>query len=212
MNPISPPPGIVFVVDDDATIRAALDSLLRSVGLQVACFASASEFLAAPRPAGPACLVLDVRLPEVNGLDLQQALAQSPDTALPVIMITGHGDIRMSVRAMKAGAVEFLSKPFLESELLDAIHTALARDARQRGARSERTRMQRRYDQLSPREREVLALAIDGRLNKQIAATLQLSEVTVKVHRRHVMQKMQVGSLAELVRCIERLHGTSAAR
>jgi FixJ family two-component response regulator len=196
--------GIVFVVDDDPSIREALGSLIRSVGLRVQTFKSAQEFLRHKPPDGPACLVLDVRLPGLSGLDLQEELTHAP-VRVPIIFITGHGDIPMSVRAMKAGAVEFLTKPFREQELLDSIQECIERD---RAAREERSRMaelRARYDSLSSREREVMALVVRGLLNKQIAGELGISEITIKVHRGQVMQKMQADSLADLVRMAERL-------
>jgi FixJ family two-component response regulator len=196
--------GIVFVVDDDAGVRDATRSLVASIGLEVQTFESASEFLAGKRSDLPACLVLDVRLPGASGLDLQRELAQSGN-GIPVIFITGHGDIPMSVEAMKRGAVEFLTKPFRDQQLLDAIQQAIARDRLARMQREEVVEIRRRYDSLTPRQREVMARVVAGRLNKQIAFELGTSEITVKVHRAQVMQKMQVGSLAALVQLAERL-------
>jgi FixJ family two-component response regulator len=195
---------LVFVVDDDAPMRESLKNLLRSVGLRVEAFASAQEFLHSPRPDVPGCLVLDVRLPGLSGLDLQQQMAES-DRDMPIIFITGHGDIPMTVQAMKAGAVEFLTKPFRDQALLDAVQHALERDrqARQQRARSEALR--RRYRLLTLREREVMAGVVAGLLNKQIAAELGTSEAAVKVHRQHVMAKMGASSLADLVRMADRL-------
>ena len=195
---------LVCVVDDDAALRESLTNLLRSVGLQVAVFASAQEFLRRPHPEVPSCLVLDVRLPGLSGLELQQRLAAA-DLAMPIIFITGHGDIPMSVQAMKAGAVEFLTKPFRDQDLLDAVHQALARDRHARAQRAQRDALHRRYRALTPRERDVLARVVTGLLNKQIAGELGTSEAAVKVHRQHVMAKMGAGSLAELVRMADRL-------
>jgi FixJ family two-component response regulator len=195
---------MVFVVEDDAPLRESLKNLIRSVGLRVEAFASAQEFLRSPRPEVPGCLVLDVRLPGLSGLELQQQMAEG-DRDMPIIFITGHGDIPMTVQAMKAGAVAFLTKPFRDQELLDAIQQALARDrhAREQRARSEELR--RRYGALTPRERDVMARVVAGLLNKQIAAELGTSEASVKVHRQHVMAKMGAGSLAALVRMADRL-------
>ena len=206
MNPETP---VVFVVDDDQDVRDALRRLLTSIGLAVEVFATAQGFLTARRPDAPGCLVLDVRLPGLSGLDLQRELAAA-DASLPIIFLTGHGDIPMSVRAMKAGAVEFLTKPFREQDLLDAIRHAIDRDRTVRAERRELAELRRRYSALTPRERDVMAGVIAGLLNKQIAAELGTSEVTVKEQRGHVMQKMQAGSVAELVRAAERL-GISAA-
>jgi FixJ family two-component response regulator len=195
---------LVCVVEDDAALRESLINLLRSVGLQVAAFASAQEFLRSPPPEVPSCLVLDVRLPGLSGLELQQQLAAG-DMAIPIIFITGYGDIPMSVQAMKAGAVEFLTKPFREQDLLDAVQQALARDRTAREQRAKSEDLRRRYRALTPRERDVLARVVTGRLNKQIAGELGTSEAAVKVHRQHVMAKMGAGSLAELVRMADRL-------
>jgi FixJ family two-component response regulator len=195
---------VVSIVDDDASMREALSSLLRSVGWQVRAFASAAEFLAAARPALPACLVLDVSLPGESGLELQRTLNAQGDPT-PIIFMTGQGDIPMSVRAMKAGAVEFLAKPFREQELLEAIELALRTDASQLRERSQLAELRRRVGSLSPRELEVMRRVVRGMLNKQIAAELRIAEITVKVHRRHVMDKTGARSLAELVRIAERV-------
>ena len=176
----------------------------QSVGLQVAACASAQEFLRRPRPEGPSCLVLDVRLPGLSGLELQRQLAAG-DRDMPIIFITGHGDIPMSVQAMKAGAVEFLPKPFRDQDLLDAIHQALARDRQAREQRAQREALRRRFDTLTPRQREVMARMVAGRLNKQIAGELGTSEATVKTHRQQVMAKMRAESLADLIRIADQL-------
>ena len=195
---------LVFVVDDDASLRASLQDLLASVGLQVVACASAQEFLRRPRPEVPSCLVLDVRLPGLSGLELQQRLAPG-DLALPIIFITGHGDIPMSVQAMKAGAVDFLSKPFRDQELLDAVHQALARDRHARTQRAQVEELRRRFAALTPRQLDVMVRMVAGRLTKQIAAELGTSEATVKTHRKQVMAKMQAESLADLIRIADQL-------
>ena len=198
------PRQIVFVVDDDPAIREALDSLLRSVGLDVRCFGSVKEFIAAQRPDVPSCLVLDVRLPGKSGMDFHKELAQS-DAALPVIMMTGHGDIPMSVQAMKTGAIDFLAKPFREQDLLDAIETALEKDRLIRRQTAELTILRDRLATLNEGERNVVARVVKGLLNKQIAGELGVSEITVKVRRAQAMRKMQVNSLAELIRMAAQL-------
>lgn len=194
----------VFVVDDDAGMRAAIQGLLRSAGLRAEAFASPQEFLATPRPGGPACAVLDVKMPGLNGLEVQRALAEA-GVELPIVFVTAHGDIPMTVQAMKAGALEFLQKPFRDDELIAAVEQALARDRAALAARSEVAEMRRRYATLTPRERDVMALVVAGRLNKQIAADLGTSEITVKVHRGKLMRKMQAGSLAGLVTIASKL-------
>jgi FixJ family two-component response regulator len=201
---------IVYVVDDDASIRQALSGLLRSVGLDVETFGSAREFLRAPRADAPGCLVLDVSLPDGSGLDLPDEL-RDLDIPLPIIFITGHGTIPMSVRAMKSGALEFLTKPFREPELLDAIHIALERDRLARAEHHEVREARRRMERLTPREREVLGLVVAGRMNKQIAANLGTAEQTVKQHRGRVMRKLEVDSVADLVRLVERATGLPQA-
>ena len=195
---------IVHVVDDDALVRDSIEDLLHSVGLQARLYASAQEFLAKPRPDAPGCLVLDVRLPEKSGLDFQKDLAGT-GAELPIVFITGHGDIPMSVRAMKSGAVEFLTKPFRDQDLLDAIHAAIARDRVRRADAVALAELRHRFASLTSREQQVMLQVVSGRLNKQIAADLALSEPRVKAHRAQIMRKMQAKSLPELVRIADRL-------
>lgn len=195
---------VVFVIDDDPSVRDALDSLIRSVALNVRSFATTEDFLRADRPEAPGCIILDVRLPGRSGLDFQREMAKS-NIRLPVIFITGHGDVPMSVKAIKAGAIEFLTKPFRDQDLLDAIQDGIERDRSQRQAAAVAEKLRSRFAGLTSREREIMLRVADGRPNKQIAAQLKLSEFTVKVHRAHVMQKMKAASLAELVRMADRL-------
>jgi FixJ family two-component response regulator len=195
---------VVFVVDDDDAMREALDDLFRSVNLRVQSYATAPLFLEAWREDIAGCLVLDVRLPGASGLEFQRQLLDS-GIDIPIIFITGHGDIPMSVQAMKAGAVEFLTKPFRDQDLLDAVQLAIAKDVAQRRNRLNYSGLRKRYETLTPREKEVMTLLVSGRLNKQIGATLGATESTVKAHRTHIMQKMRAGSIAELVRMADRL-------
>ena len=195
---------IVFVVDDDPSVRRAIKRLIGSVGLQVELFGSAREFLLSKRPDAPSCLVLDIRLPGISGLDFQQELAEA-NIHIPIIFITAHGDIPMTVRAMKAGAIEFLTKPFRDQDLLDAIQLALEKDRARRQGEAEISVLRARFESLTPRESEVVGMVVSGMLNKQIAADIGTTENTVKVQRSRAMEKMQAQSLADLVKMVERL-------
>lgn len=201
---MSAEPSVVFVIDDDPSIRESLQSLFRSVGHRVLVFETTEAFLHGERPEAPACLVLDVRLPGLSGLEFQRELAGS-GIRLPIVFITGHGDIPMSVTAMKAGAIEFLTKPFRDQDLLDAVHRGIELDRARRSKSATLAELRGRFDALTPREREIMTLVATGQANKQIAGKLQLSEVTVKVHRAQVMHKMQAKSLPDLVRIADKL-------
>jgi FixJ family two-component response regulator len=198
------PQNVVFVIDDDASLRESLSSLLRSIGLHVELFDSAAQFLRSKRPDVPSCLFLDVRLPGLSGLDFQTELIKN-DVHVPIIFITGHGDIPMSVRAMKAGAIEFLTKPLREQDLLDAVQAGLDRDRARRASDKTVTELRSRYDSLTAREQEVIGYVASGLMNKQIAGEIGISEITVKVHRGNLMRKMAAKSLADLVRMVDTL-------
>ena len=202
-------PATVYVIDDDADVRAAMDDLLASAGLRCETFAMAEDFLSAPRSDAAGCIILDVSLPGMNGLAFQQRIAEA-GLRIPVIFLTAHGDIPMTVSAMKSGAAEFFTKPFDDQQLLEAVQAALNRDRRFRAQRDEAAAVRSRYERLTPRERQVMELALTGKLNKEIAAQLGTSVITVKVHRAHVMRKMQAGSLLDLARLAEKLRQDSA--
>jgi FixJ family two-component response regulator len=204
MKAMPEPDPTVLIIDDDRALRESLGRLLRSVGLDARLFASVSDFLKSDRPKGPTCLVLDVRLPGRSGLDFQRELAAA-DIHIPIIFITGHGDIPMSVQAMKGGAIEFLTKPFRDQDLIDAIHLGLARDSARRDSEKALATLRERFESLTPREREILIHVVQGRLSKQIAGDIGISEITVKVHRSNLMRKMHIRSLPELGRMADKL-------
>jgi len=204
MTTAAEPLPTVFIIDDDASLRTALSSLFRSVGLQVKALASAPEFLQMRLPEGPTCLVLDVRLPGLSGLDFQAELNKA-NIQIPIIFMTGHGDIPMTVQAMKAGAVEFLPKPFRDQDMLDAVQVGLEQDRKRRKSASDTSKLKSNFDSLTPREQEIMAFVTAGLMNKQIAGEIGVSEITVKVHRGNVMRKMDAKSLAELVRMADAL-------